>query len=110
VIVGKARDANGEGPAFVHAPNGTVITFEAPSARLTTAYSINPAYADASDVAHGFVRTPHGSITTFDAPSASTGSGQGTFPDGINDAGAITGYHIDNNDVLHGFLRTRNAW
>jgi len=61
-------------------------------------------------VAHGFVRTPHGSITTFDAPGTGTGSGQGTFPDGINDAGAITGYYIDNNDVLHGFLRTRNTW
>src|SRR5712671_1761069 len=44
---------------------------------------------------------------TFDAPGAGTGSGQGTFPNGINEPGTITGYYIDNNDVSHGFLRTR---
>jgi hypothetical protein len=47
-------------------------------------------------------------IITFDAPGASTtaGSGQGTFPDSINDGGAITGHYIDANNVNHGFLRS----
>jgi hypothetical protein len=66
---------------------------------------VNGDYIDASGVAHGFVRAPDGAITTFDAPCAGAGSGQGTFPDGINDPGAITGYDLDNNNVSHGFLR-----
>jgi len=47
-------------------------------------------------------------IIIFDAPAASTtaGSGQGTFPDSINKAGAITGHYIDSNNVNHGFLRS----
>jgi len=36
-IVGKARDASGEGPAFVRAPDGTVTTFEASNAASLTA-------------------------------------------------------------------------
>lgn len=119
-IVGKARDANGEGPAFVRAPNGAITAFDIPAAgtgafqgtipaNINNLGAIDGSYIDASDVAHGFVRAPDGSIVTFDAPGAGTGPFQGTFPDGINDAGAITGYYIDNNDVLHGFLRTRTA-
>jgi hypothetical protein len=48
-------------------------------------------------------------ITTFDAPGAGTGSGQGTFPFGINPAGAIEGEYIDANNVNHGFLRARGG-
>jgi hypothetical protein len=40
-------------------------------------------------------------ITSFD-PSGSAG----TFPDGINDAGTITGYYKNQSDIYHGFLRT----
>ena len=61
-------------------------------------------YIDASGVFHGFVRDRDGAITTFDAPCAGTGSGQGTFPSGINSAGAITGFDMDNNTVSHGFV------
>src|SRR4029077_14849421 len=45
------------------------------------------------------------SITTFDAPLAGTAAGQGTFPSGINDSGAITGFVRDANVARHGFLR-----
>ncbi len=48
-----------------------------------------------SDVYHGFLRTPDGTITTFDAPGAGTGPFQGTFPLGINQAGAIRDDYID---------------
>jgi hypothetical protein len=45
------------------------------------------------------------SITTFDAPLAGTAPGLGTFPSGINDLGAITGFVRDANAARHGFLR-----
>ncbi len=46
-------------------------------------------------------------IINFDAPGAgkTAGSGQGTFPDSISEAGAITGHYIDSKNVNHGFLR-----
>ncbi len=44
-------------------------------------------------------------IVTFDAPGAGTSAGQGTQGPGINPAGAITGFYLDNNSVNHGFLR-----
>jgi hypothetical protein len=47
-------------------------------------------------------------IISFDAPGAGTtaGSGFGTFPESINQAGAITGRFTDANGVFHGFLRS----
>jgi hypothetical protein len=44
-------------------------------------------------------------ITTFDAPGAGTASGQGTFANGMNDAGEIVGFIRDPNDARHAFLR-----
>jgi hypothetical protein len=88
-------------------------------------------YLDANSVSHGFLRTrPHGDdepvrvagpqlpagapFTTFDAPGAGTCNPPlvppcyplpGTFPTGINPAGAIAGYYVDANGGTHGFLR-----
>ena len=47
-------------------------------------------------------------IVIFDAPGADTtaGSGNGTFPNSVNDAGAITGHYTDAHNVNHGFLRS----
>ena len=44
-------------------------------------------------------------ITTFDAPGAGTGAGQGTFANGMNDSGTITGFIRDPNAARHAFLR-----
>ena len=44
-------------------------------------------------------------ITTFDAPGAGTGAGQGTFANGMNNSGAITGFIRDANAARHAFLR-----
>jgi len=45
-------------------------------------------------------------FTVFDAAGAGTGPNQGTFPQSINQEGAITGYFVDGNNVAHGFLRS----
>jgi hypothetical protein len=46
-------------------------------------------------------------IINFDAPGAgkTAGSGHGTFPGSLSEAGAIAGHYIDSNNVNHGFLR-----
>ena len=48
-------------------------------------------------------------ITTFDVPGAGTGPFQGTSPQGINAAGAVTGEYVDASDVNHGFVRASNG-
>jgi hypothetical protein len=65
-------------------------------------------YLDANNVFHGFVRSPDGKFTNFEAPGADTNPGDfnGTYPNAINDAGAITGVYYDLNSVAHGFLRS----
>jgi hypothetical protein len=74
---------------------------------INDAGAITGHYTDAHNVNHGFLRSPVGDkFITFDAPGAGTaaGSGFGTFPKSINDAGAITGHCTDANKVNHGFL------
>jgi hypothetical protein len=44
-------------------------------------------------------------IITFDAPGAGTAAGQGTFANGMNNSGAITGFIRDANSARHGYLR-----
>jgi hypothetical protein len=103
-----------------------IITFDAPGAGATPGsfqgtgcYSdcsvlinnfgaITGTYFDANNVFHGFIRSPEGKFTTFDAPEADTTAGDfnGTFPNGINDAGAITGFYADASGGTHGFLRS----
>jgi hypothetical protein len=63
-------------------------------------------YTDARNVNRGFVRSPGGAFTTFDVPGAGTnaGSGFGTYPESINDAGEITGHYTDAQGLNHGFL------
>jgi hypothetical protein len=97
-----------------------IINFDAPGAGKTTgagqgtfSESINRAgaitghYIDSNNVSHGFLRSPAGDqLITFDASGAgkTAGAGQGTFPDSISDAGAITGHYTDSRNVNHGFL------
>jgi hypothetical protein len=47
-------------------------------------------------------------IVSFDAPGADMkpGDNNGTYPQGINVWGAITGSYQDTNNVFHGFLRS----
>jgi len=48
-------------------------------------------------------------IITFDVPGAGSGSGQGTFPYGIDSLGTIIGPYVDADNVNHGFVRTRDG-
>jgi hypothetical protein len=110
----------------VAASAGPIITFDAPGAGtgqyqgtgcfaytdcsglLNDWGAITGYYLDANNVYHGFVRSPEGKFTTFEAPGADTTPGDfnGTLPNAINDAGAITGAYYDVNGVGHGFLRS----
>jgi hypothetical protein len=65
-------------------------------------------YLDANNVYHGFLRSPDGKFTNFEAPGADTQAGDfnGTLPNAISDAGAITGVYYDANNEGHGFLRS----
>lgn len=50
-------------------------------------------------------------IISFDAPGADLNAGDynGTFANGVNGSGVITGSYVDVNNVYHGFLRTLNG-
>jgi hypothetical protein len=65
-------------------------------------------YLDSNNVFHGFLRSPEGKFTNFEAPGADTTANDynGTLPNAINDAGAITGIFYDVNNLAHGFLRS----
>ena len=103
-----------------------IITFDAPGAGtgpnqgtgcfaytdcsvlINDSGAITGYYLDANNVYHGFLRSPDGKFTTLDAPGAdlTPGDFNGTLPNAINDAGAITGVYYDANNEGHGFLRS----
>lgn len=64
-------------------------------------------YLDAQNVYHAFVRSPEGKFVTFEAPGADTTpqSFNGTVANGINDAGAITGFYVDASGNDYGYVR-----
>ena len=114
-ITGYSVDTNNVAHGFVRAPDGAIITFDAPGSIFTLGNSINPAgavtgdYGDASGVFHGFLRAPDGAFTTFEAPGSGTSADQGTGGFGINAEGAVTGFFIDADNVMHGFVRARHG-
>lgn len=103
-----------------------IITFDAPGAGtgpnqgtgcfaytdcsvlINDSGAITGYYLDANNVYHGFLRSPDGKFTTLNAPGAdlTPGDFNGTLPNAINDAGAITGVYYDANNEGHGFLRS----
>lgn len=120
-ITGHYIDAHNVIHGFVRSPSGEFTSFDAPDADKTAGSgngtfpnSINSEgtitgyYADTKNVIHGFVRSPGAEFNTFDAPGAGSvaASGYGTFPNSINDAGAVTGHYADAQGVTHGFVRS----
>lgn len=119
-ITGYDSDASCVNHGFLRTPQGNMIIFDVPGAgkaggscfgtfpeSINRSGTITGHYTDANRVNHGFLRTPQGTIITFDVPGAGNagGSGFGTFPEGINDSGDITGHYTDADRVNHGFLR-----
>jgi hypothetical protein len=117
-------------PAFLHfhgfirQPSGALTLFDPPGSQETDipTYSINDSGAITGDYwtcnadlsncsVHGFVRTPAGKYTSFDVPGASADGidGGGTYPQGINDLGEVSGFYVDANFVFHGFVRTSDG-
>jgi probable HAF family extracellular repeat protein len=110
---------------FVRSPKGVITLFDPPGSVMTeipTFGAINNAGAITGDYwvcsvdlsscsIHGFVRTPQGKYTVFDAPGAGPdgNSFQGTFPQGINDLGEVSGQYADANSVFHGFVRSASG-
>jgi hypothetical protein len=113
-------------PAFLHfhgfilQPSGKLTLFDPPGSQETDipTYSINDLGAITGDywtcnaalsscAVHGFVRAPDGKYSSFDVPGASADGldGGGTYPQGINDLGEVSGYYVDANFVFHGFVR-----
>jgi hypothetical protein len=122
-IAGEYEDNNIVNHGYVRAPDGTITTFDAPSAGTgrsqgtftATTDGLNPKGAiagvtiDDNGALNGFVRAPDGTIIEFEVPGAGTGRGQGTNAAGINPAGTIAGYHIDSSSVNHGYVRARDG-
>ena len=109
-----AVDVGGQGTGFIRYPNGSFTTIDTPGSLACGGGSgplggINPAGAVAGATSDascsslvGYLRTPDGTVTTFGP------SGPGAFvqPQGINPAGAITGYAFPATGPGGGFLRT----
>jgi hypothetical protein len=110
---------------FIRAPNGVITLFDPPGSVMTEipgAAAINDAGAITGDYwvcstdlstcsIHGFVRTPKGKYLVVDVPGAGPdgNSFQGTFPQGINDLGEVSGQYVDANSVVHGFVRSASG-
>lgn len=122
-VTGHYTDPNNVNHGFLRSPQGDIVTFDVPGAgtagaafgtfpeRINAAGAITGHYIDANNVSYGFLRSPEGEFTTFEAPGAdlTAGSGNGTFPEGMNDAGTITGHDVGRGSrgtVNHGFVRS----
>jgi hypothetical protein len=126
-VGGQDIDAANVCHGFVRDPGGRITPFDArdagnapglgtftgPYKYLNTSGEFTGWYLDVNGVYYGFLRFPDGRINEIDAPGAghsnATGSGQGTQPSAINDAGVIVGVYQDSNDGMHSFLRFANG-
>jgi hypothetical protein len=121
--VGEYLDANYVSHAYLRAADGTFTEFDYPGAGtgpiqgtftsgINPAGEINGSYEDTNNVYHGYLRAPDDALTQVDVPGAGSGIFQGTDASqfvpvfgGINPAGTIMGFYVDQNNVFHGYLR-----
>jgi hypothetical protein len=92
----------GQIPEFHNLAVGASFIFAPHWISIDQAGDITGFYNDAAGYSHGFVRNPYGTISSFDPPES-----KGTFPNGINDAGAIAGYYFYSRGggAVVGFIR-----
>ena len=106
---------------FIRSPNGAFTKFDPPGSTMTEipTAAINDFGAVTGDYwvcstdlsscsVHGFIRTPNGKYTVIDVPGAGPDgyAGGGTYPQGINNLGEVSGFYVDVNSVFHGFVRS----
>jgi hypothetical protein len=110
---------------FILSPDHKITLFDPPGSQVTEIANhgiINDEGAVTGDYwtcskdlsscsVHGFIRNPNGTYTVIDVPGAGPDgySGQGTYPQGINDLGEVSGYYADVNSVYHGFVRSASG-
>jgi hypothetical protein len=106
VVAGYGQTECGISSGFSRSAGGEVTAVDPQDSSYTHIFGINDKGALTGYYYyggyHGFVRSHDGTYTTFDVP----GDAQGTYPQGINSSGVVTGGYRDSNDVLHGFVGT----
>jgi len=122
-IVGGYADTNGDTHGYLLS-HGKYTTLDDPNANgvFTLADAIDNRgqivgiYSNqstpstgATGVVHSFLLS-HGQYTTLDDPNAGTAANQGTFAEGINNRGQITGYYVDAEGATHGFLLSHGQY
>jgi len=101
--------------------NGTYATLDDPLGTVeTVAQGVNNAdqvvgyYIGSNGVFHGFfVDAAFGLYAPIDDPLAGTtssGNGEGTYAQGINNAHQIVGYYVDSSHRYHGFLYANGSY
>ncbi len=122
--VGEFLDANYVWHGYLRASDGTITVIDNPNAGTSSGQGtgttgINPEgeingwYIDSNSVFHGYLLASDGVITPVDVQGSGTGTNQGTDASpfisaygGINPAGTITGFYVDQNSTYRGYLRT----
>lgn len=108
---GDYTDSTGVGRGFRRSATGAFITIAKHGAVDTGLTGINNHnnllgfYVDTNSVVWGLIRA-HNKRIVFQDPKASETYGNGTQPEAINDAGAVTGLYADAQGVVHGFYRS----
>jgi len=109
VITGAYTGTDGNPHGFLYR-GGHYATIDYPGAATDFAGDVNDlgvivgayAYTHPGGVYHGFIDRG-GQYTTINDPNAGTGPGQGTFPQGVNNLGEVTGLYVDSTGHAHGF-------
>ena len=108
---GDYTDSTGISRGFIRSAAGAITTVAEHGAVDTGLTGINNRntvlgfFLDSNSVVWGLILSHHKRIV-FQDPEASETYGNGTQPEAINDAGAVTGLYADAQGVVHGFYRS----
>jgi hypothetical protein len=109
---GNYSSSDGITRGYIRSAAGKIRTIAEQGAVATLFSGINDAnraagfYVDQNGVAWGLLVGGHEKKIIFQDPKASQSYGNGTQPEAINNAGAVTGLYADNQGVVHGFYRS----
>ncbi|HEY6486870.1 MAG TPA: hypothetical protein VIX83_10855 [Candidatus Cybelea sp.] len=109
---GDYKGSDGVGRGFIRSAAGAVTSVTERGATDTGVTGINNRdvvlgfYIDTNSVVWGLILGKNHKRTSFQDPNASETYGNGTQPEAINDAGAVTGFYADAQGNVHGFYRS----